>query len=76
MTNHLGNLTFMDRNVNEELQNRLPEDYLSEYEQILEKHFIPTDKQLWKIDNYTEFVDRRMNLLWNKCCEIFKLTTD
>jgi len=77
MINHLGNLTFIDQNVNEELQNSLPEEYLSEYdEQILEKHFIPTDRELWKVDNYSKFIDRRMDLLWDKYCENFKLTVD
>ena len=70
--NHLGNLTFIDESVNKELQNRLPEEYLKEYEGVLEKHFIPTDKQLWKIDNYIKFIDERMNLLWNAYCKMFK----
>jgi hypothetical protein len=73
MRNHLGNLTFIDQNVNEELQDRLPSDYLNDFdEQTLTKHFIPLDKQLWNIDNYVKFVDERMNLLWKKCCETFK----
>jgi hypothetical protein len=71
MRNHLGNLTFIDRNINEELQNRSPEDYLGEYEQVLEKHFIPTDRQLWKMENYEKFVDKRMDLLWEKYYSVF-----
>lgn len=74
MTNHLGNLTFIDQRLNEELQNRLPEEYLNEYAQVLEKHLIPTDKELWKIDNYSQFIDKRMELLWNKYCESFTCT--
>jgi len=78
MRNHLGNLTFIDQNMNGELQDRLPSDYLNDFvlsgkEEILEKHFIPLDKELWNIDNYVKFVDERMNLLWKKYCEIFKL---
>jgi len=77
MINHLGNLTFIDQNVNEELQNSLPEEYLSEYdEQILEKHFIPIDRELWKMDNYSKFIDKRMDLFWDKYRENFKPTTD
>jgi hypothetical protein len=74
MRNNLGNLTFIDQNVNGELQNRLPNDYLNDFdEQTLVKHFIPLDKQLQNIDNYVKFVDERMNLLWNKYCETFKM---
>jgi len=72
MLSHLGNLTFIDQNVNNELQNRLPDEYLNDYEQVLEKHFIPTDKQLWRMENYGDFIDKRMNSLWKKYCEIFK----
>jgi hypothetical protein len=73
MRNHLGNLTFIDPKVNDELRDNLPDEYLNGYDkQILEKHFIPLDKQLWNIDNYVKFIDERMNLLWNKYREIFK----
>jgi hypothetical protein len=74
MRNHLGNLTFIDQNVNGELHDRLPSDYLNDFdEQTLIKHFIPLDKQLWNIDNYVKFVDKRMDLLWKNCCKAFKL---
>jgi hypothetical protein len=77
MRNHLGNLTFIDQNVNGELHDRLPSDYLNDFarpdEQILINHFIPLDKELWNMDNYVKFVDERMNLLWKKYCETFKL---
>jgi hypothetical protein len=74
MRNHLGNLTFIDQNVNGELQDRLPNDYLNDFdEEILIKHFIPLDKQLWNIGNYLKFVDERINLLWNKYRETFQL---
>jgi hypothetical protein len=77
MGNHLGNLTFIDRNINEELQNRSPEDYLGEYDkQFLEKHFIPTERHLWKFENYEKFVDERMDLLWKKYCSIFSFTKE
>jgi hypothetical protein len=74
MRNHLGNLTFIDKNYNERLQNELPEDYLQEInESTLEAHFIPLDKQLWKMENYERFVNERVDLLWKKYCEIFKM---
>jgi hypothetical protein len=63
--NHIGNLTFIDRILNEELQDRLPEDYLSSIdEDVLKKHFIPLDKQLWKMDQYEQFIQQRAELMW------------
>jgi hypothetical protein len=63
--NHIGNLTFIDKGKNEELQNILPEKYLQDLDpDVLQKHFIPDDKKLWKIDNYDSFLDERTNLIW------------
>jgi hypothetical protein len=63
--NHIGNLTFIDRILNKELQDRLPEDYLSSIdEDVLKKHFIPLDKQLWKMDQYEQFIQQRAELMW------------
>jgi hypothetical protein len=63
--NHVGNLTFIDRILNEELQDRLPEDYLSSIdEEVLKKHFIPLDDQLWKMDQYEQFIQQRAELMW------------
>lgn len=63
--NHIGNLTIIDSGKNEELQDMLPEEYLEEFESdVLQKHFIPLDKNLWKIDRYEDFIDLRINIIW------------
>jgi hypothetical protein len=63
--NHIGNLTFIDRNFNEELQDRLPDDYLTNIdEDVLKRHFIPLDKELWKLDQYEQFIQQRAELMW------------
>jgi hypothetical protein len=65
MINHIGNLTFIDQTLNTELQERLPEEYLPSFDEVvLEKHFIPKDKQLWRLDNYEKFVEQRTELMW------------
>jgi len=64
LINHIGNLTFIDRGVNEELGESLPEDYLEDYDvEVLQKHFIPTDTTLWKLDKFEQFLKVRMDLL-------------
>jgi len=63
--NHLGNLTFIDKGKNEEIGDGLPEDYLSKMSlDALKEHFIPLDKNLWKPENYEEFINTRMDLIW------------
>jgi hypothetical protein len=65
LINHIGNLTFIDRSLNESLQEELPESYLPNFdENVLRKHFIPPDRRLWKLDNYEQFLDERTKLLW------------
>jgi hypothetical protein len=64
--NHIGNLTFIDKGKNEEIQDLLPEEYLLDFDpDVLQKHFIPIDKNLWKVDNYENFLDERIRLMWN-----------
>lgn len=63
--NCIGNLTFIDSTQNSNLQERKPEDYLNEFDsEILKRHFIPTDRELWKMDNFEKFVEERTKLLW------------
>jgi hypothetical protein len=63
--NHIGNLTFIDKSYNEGLYNKRPEEYLASIdEDVLKKHFVPLDKQLWKLDNYEQFIKERTDLMW------------
>jgi hypothetical protein len=65
MINHIGNLTFIDKTLNEDLQNKLSDEYLPTFNKdILKKHFIPLDEKLWKIQNYEKFVEQRTELMW------------
>ncbi len=72
MINHLGNITYINQSVNLELRDKLPGEYLGDYNsKILEKHFIPLDRELWALENYERFVDKRMDLLWSGFQQIF-----
>lgn len=45
----------------------LPEDWFSEKDEAyLDKHLIPRDKQLWKLENFDEFIAARKQLILNK----------
>jgi hypothetical protein len=63
--NHIGNLTFINKGKNEELQDRLPKDYLEELDpEVIRKHFIPDKKDLWETENYENFLDARIESMW------------
>jgi len=66
---NVANITIISRSANEKIKFRDPKEYLKElYEvdpELLKKHFIPTDKELWDIDRFSEFLKERMKLIIN-----------
>lgn len=66
LRNHLGNITFIDSGKNKDIEASDPDEYLSQMAQgALEEHFIPLDKKLWLPEKYEEFINTRMDILWN-----------
>ncbi len=65
--NALANFTFLTAPCNGEISNTLPEKYFPFYEDknpgVLASHWIPDDPELWKIENYHEFLAARRELL-------------
>ena len=62
LINCLGNLTFIDRSINGELLDTPPDVYLKDYvsrHDIFDRHMIPSDTRLWKLENYGKFLDTR-----------------
>lgn len=67
LINCLANLTLINPDINSEICDQLPAKYLPEYlkdECVLAEHFIPGNKKLWNTDNYEEFLDARLALIW------------
>ena len=67
---NVANITIISSSANKKIEFRDPKGYLKElYEvdpELLEKHFIPTDKELWDIDDrFSEFLKERMRLIIN-----------
>jgi len=68
MVNEIANRAFVTPETNKKLGGKLPEEYLPK---VLENHpgalksqFIPEDPELWKLENYKDFlVKRRDNLV-------------
>ncbi len=65
--NALANFTFLTKATNLEVTNRDPAEYIPAYEAkhpgALASHWIPMDPELWRIENYPEFLAERRKLL-------------
>jgi len=65
--NALANFCFLTKECNLRISNRLPEEYLPKVETAhpgaLASHWVPTDPELWKIENYPDFLAERRRLL-------------
>jgi len=70
---HVANITLISDNANESIGNKLPEKYLSEFDQeIIKSHMIPLEKELWKLENYPQFLEQRKQLIMERVNGIFK----
>ena len=68
------NITLVSKEANRIIRNKKPEEYLRKFsESELKRHYIPTDKRLWHIENFEEFLEERRKLISNGITEIFSL---
>ena len=72
--NCIGNLTLIDPGINSEIGDTPPQDYFKTYNgaDLLERHMIPNDPKLWKIENYEKFLEARLKLMWKKASEMLE----
>ena len=65
--NALANFTFLTQETNLKVSNRDPAVYLREFmdrqPHAIETHWIPMDPELWRMENYREFLEARRELL-------------
>ena len=65
--NKCGNLAFQTRNTNRGIRDRNPADYMPEiaahHPGVLESQWVPNNPELWKVENYHEFLKERRRLL-------------
>lgn len=63
--NELANCTVISSQVNSEIGDTPPADYLPTYDgKYLKAHFIPTEPRLWTIERYDDFLTARKKLIW------------
>lgn len=65
--NAIANFTFLTKECNLYVSDREPSDYLREFArknpEAVESHWLPLDPDLWKVENYREFLGARRELL-------------
>ncbi len=65
--NTLANFCFLTKESNRQIGYKEPYEYLAKVEEnnpgVLESQWIPTDRHLWKIENYQRFLEARRGLL-------------
>ena len=65
--NAIANFTFLTLETNLKVSDRDPAEYLEEYAQkspgALESHWIPMDRDLWRLDRYPDFLTARRELI-------------
>lgn len=68
--NAVANYCFLTKNTNLNISNQRPEDYFNEIEKnhpgALQSQWIPMDRELWQVENYSAFLQARRELLANE----------
>ncbi len=66
--NCLGNITFIDGEIDSSIGDSNPREYLSNFDRdTIERHFIPYNENLWRIENiedYETFLEERIKLIY------------
>lgn len=63
--NDIANITFISKTKNESLGKTPPIQYLlsETTREMRQAHFIPEDRELWKTENYIDFLEKRRELI-------------
>lgn len=69
----VANIAFLTEKANRKISNMHPEEYLATIDSAkLEKQFVPLDRNLWKIENYEDFLMHRRRIIVEKINEYLK----
>lgn len=72
--NNLGNIAFLTKECNLSIGSTPPVEYLpevaSDWPGALESQWIPMNRELWKVENYHQFLDARRHLLADSANEM------
>jgi hypothetical protein len=55
----------------------LPKDWFKDKDdEYLQKHLIPTDKDLWELDRFEDFIEARKKLILDKFSDLIYITEE
>jgi hypothetical protein len=80
LADDVANITIISREANRKIGNELPLKYLKELyntdPELLKRHFIPTNEELWEVNNYEKFLIERKKLILEKANDILMFNKD
>ncbi len=75
--NEIANRAFVTQDTNYVISNSSPQEYLpgilEAYPDALKKHLIPEDRDLWEIEHYELFLEKRRNLIAGRINEFLEM---
>ncbi len=72
--NNIANMACLSRKTNAKLKDKLPEVYLPDIDsKLLKQHLIPTDRNLWKMENYLDFLKERRQMIADEMNRFLKI---
>lgn len=77
--NNFGNLALITAEANQAIGNQKPEKYLRDLKKIpgvLESQWVPTEPELWKMENYERFLEERRRLMADAANELLNSLRD
>lgn len=72
LINNLGNITLIHKDINSEIGEDPPENYMKKYINSAKKHFVSTDESLWELDQYQTHLDYRVKEIFRAGKESFR----
>ena len=76
LINEFANITIISKEANKQIWSHYPHNYLAKLKELdpelLERHFIPDEPELWKLENYKEFLEKRKSLILQSAKELLE----
>ena len=68
---HVANITIISEDANRNIGNKRPDEYLRDLDrEVLRSHYIPSEPELWRPENYYDFLQERKKLLMDALREL------
>lgn len=76
LINNLGNITLINEDVNSEIGDTPPNEYMRNYSNSQKKHFIINDESMLRLEQYKNFLDVRVTEIYMAAKDFFPSIVD